>query len=244
VVSAARFLASEPPRRPLNDLWAVCEDFKWRFADRDLTDQVIDWCRRATSWKHAVKRACGARGENGKMHNHQSRVKEKDRKRLADALIGSEKEIRKGVGKADAGGSYWYTGFDYLYDWINEHSGSGIGPVTTYDVAVRVGAWLRIEPKSLYLHAGVMAGAKALLGPDATQGMARLPMSILPDPLSEMPADTVEDILCTYREIFEGWRRIPPQVVGKPSKKKKHKGKGQGKKPKVKEKGKKGHGKR
>lgn len=208
MVSAAKAFAKEPPREDLTDLKAVVRDFKWRYQDRALTDQVILYTFKAKSYKHAVRRACASRDKRGKMHNHQSRVREKDRQKLAKILLANEKKIRKRVDKAEAKGNYWRTGFDVLYEFIEAQEIKGIGPVTCYDVAVRLGAWLGVEPKSLYLHAGVRSGARALLGPDSVDGIDRLPLSILPSPLDRLRADDVEDIMCTYREVFEDWRRI------------------------------------
>jgi hypothetical protein len=88
----------------------------------------------------------------------------------------------------------------------------GIGPVTVYDVAVRIGAFLGIEPNKVYMHAGVKQGLKALesvlpYGSDllGAHTLHRVPMYLFPKPFNRMKADDVEDILCTYREVFLTW---------------------------------------
>jgi hypothetical protein len=35
---------------------------------------------------------------------------------------------------------------------------------------------------------------------------ARVPIQAFPPPFCDMKADDVEDILCTYREVFESWQ--------------------------------------
>lgn len=37
----------------------------------------------------------------------------------------------------------------------------GAGPLTCYDIAQRIGVWLKVEPTEVYLHAGTREGAKA-----------------------------------------------------------------------------------
>lgn len=123
------------------------------------------------------------------MHNHQSKVKERDRQRLAIRILTRIPPEHRG-----------FTDFDDLHDTIEELRPDGIGPVTTYDVAVRIAAFLGIEPDSLYLHAGVQEGWTALVG--RTPGLKRVPRWAWPEPLRVLPADEVEDFLCTYRSIF------------------------------------------
>ena len=38
----------------------------------------------------------------------------------------------------------------------------GIGSLTVYDTATRIGAFLKLEPDRVYLHAGTRDGARAL----------------------------------------------------------------------------------
>jgi hypothetical protein len=207
-VSAAKAFAQEPPRERLDNLDAIVRDFKWRFQDRNKTDQVIFWCRNSPNFATAVRRAVEARDENGKHHNHQSKVDITARRKLGSKIIKRKDKILR------------MKHFDRLHDLIDEIKPYGIGPVTVYDTAVRVGAYLRLEPESVYMHAGVRQGFKALQ--QAMDGMptddgvhgwtdpsvarsARVHLRSFPSPLRSLPADDVEDILCTYREVFLGW---------------------------------------
>lgn len=211
MVSAAKAFNKEPPRRPLTDLGAIVEDFRWRYVDRQKTDQVIAFCADAPDFPTAVRRAVEARAENGKHHNHQSKVDITARRKFGSKIV-----------KAAARGSLDMDDFERLHERLDEIKPYGVGPVTVYDVAIRVAAFLGIEPHSVYLHAGVRQGLKALqqaiwrqgngLGPSGLMldmqkylRADKVPISAFPFPLNGMKADDVEDILCTYREVFEGW---------------------------------------
>lgn len=225
MVSAAKAFAKEPPREPLKSVEAIVRDFHWRYVERKKTDQVINYCAEAPNLKTAIDRAVRARDANGKHHNHQSKVDLDARLMLGRDLYLARRTVRA---CAD---------FDTLHDFIDEIKPYGIGPVTVYDVAVRVGAYLGLEPESVYMHAGVRQGLRALEdahtrwalagsdresanGPGKRAAMAkRLPgkppwykedrvqIRYFPRPLRDMDADEVEDILCTYREVFDRWHR-------------------------------------
>lgn len=205
MVSAAKAFSKEPPRQPLTSLEAIVEDFQWRYVDRLKTDQVIEWCRIAPDFPTAVVRAVEARAENGKHHNHQSKVDITARRKFGRKII-----------RAAQAGRVPLHNFDAMHDWMNENRLPGVGPVTVYDTAIRVAAYVEIEPTSVYLHAGVRQGLRALadalvrtrntdyihvLDPRGS----KIPVKWFPEPLNKMKADDVEDILCTYREVFDSW---------------------------------------
>lgn len=187
-----REFEKHPPREPLTTLSAIVRDWAWRNEEQTLTrDPVMDYCAEASSFTEAADRACRSRGRDGKMHNHQSRVKGKDRRLLFVRIVrGIPAEHRR------------FTSFDDLHDTIEELAPKGIGPVTVYDVAVRIAAWIGIEPTSLYLHAGVREGWDALSRSLST-GIHRINQEYLPEPLRGLPADEVEDLLCTYRTMLK-----------------------------------------
>jgi hypothetical protein len=204
MVSAAKAFAKEPPRETLDNLDAIVRDFQWRYVDRKKTDQVIAFCGEAPDLPTAVRRAVEARDANGKHHNHQSKVN-----------IDARRLFGRRIVRAAQAGRIPLDDFDAMHDWMDDHKPVGIGPVTVYDTAVRVAAFVGIEPKSVYMHAGVQQGFRTLLGAMTwctmtsaryqAQDFKRVDVGLFPPPLCHMKADDVEDILCTYREVFESW---------------------------------------
>jgi hypothetical protein len=80
----------------------------------------------------------------------------------------------------------------------------GIGLLTIYDTAHRIGAYLKLSPEQVYLHAGVRVGAKALgLG----DWRAKLPMSVFPPSFHRLRPEQVEDCLCIYKSQLQAWRQ-------------------------------------
>jgi hypothetical protein len=90
--------------------------------------------------------------------------------------------------------------FHELHRFIcdNLKSVPGMGPLTCYDIAYLIGAWLEKEPTEVYLHAGTREGAKAVLGAKANRD--RVPVSDFPEGLRRsLTAAQIEDVLCIYR---------------------------------------------
>jgi hypothetical protein len=184
----------DPPRTEMTTMTALWYDFKRRRRDPAspicrFRDDIPDACAQDITAERALSRAVRSIRPNGKMHNHQSKVS-KTLPLLEERLIGSLPVLAK----SDT--------FGYLYSSIELRSPKGIGPMTTYDVAVRFGAYLGLKPDSIYLHAGTLAGLKAL-GLNTRGCFKTFPMEILPAILRNKDPDEVEDFLCTYRLAFE-----------------------------------------
>ncbi len=207
MVNAAKTFEKEPPREPLTSLRAIHEDFLWRYKDREKTDQVVEYCRQAEDFPTAVRIAVESRDAQGKHHNHQSKVDINARRKFGRRIIRQAQR-----------GALPMTDFDELHDALDEIKPYGIGPVTVYDVATRIGAFLGIEPTSVYMHAGVRQGFNAMVyaldrigHPKADwffRNMRRdkVPVNNFPRPWDRLPADDVEDMLCTYRGVFDSWQ--------------------------------------
>jgi len=194
-VDVGRLFGKEPPREEMTSLRAIVDDFRWRFP-REKRDMVVVYCEEAATLRQAIKRACASRAANGKMSNHQSRVPEAVRQTFKRALLDVVDEIASAPD------------FDALHEIADRVKPPGIGPVTLYDVSTRIAARLALEPTSLYLHAGVAQGLRAL--ERATGSAARATDGIIlavdlhdvwPEFASLTPDET-EDLICTYREVF------------------------------------------
>lgn len=200
--------AKLPPLRPLISLEAVVDDWIMRFGakgpERHRRDTVTEYCATANTLEQAITRACASRAANGKMHNHQSRVKEADRSEFAKQIILAFKKEPKEWDTRRKAFVPMQT-FDALHDLCDLVKPPGIGPVTTYDVATRIGAYMKLEVQSLYLHAGVKEGWCLLYGVKKPTYELRIPRAELPKELRRIPTDEVEDMLCAYREILQPW---------------------------------------
>jgi hypothetical protein len=76
---------------------------------------------------------------------------------------------------------------------------SGIGPLTLYDIALRVGAYRDKSPRLIFLHAGTRGGAN-VLGLDWQASTLRV--EDLPAPLQQLTPREAEDVLCIYKGCF------------------------------------------
>jgi len=192
-----RLFSSDPPKRPIVDLDSLVDDWINRFGSNGthkyMRDEVVEFCAAAHSLEAAIERACNSRRPSGKIHNHQSRVKESARVQFAKLIISDLQ-------------SWIIQDFDDLHDALDTIAPDGIGPVTVYDVATRIAAYLKLEPTSLYLHAGVRIGWHKLHDtrhyPEVN---GRVPRDMLPPALQRIPADEVEDMICAYKEYLGPW---------------------------------------
>lgn len=80
-----------------------------------------------------------------------------------------------------------------------------IGPLTIYDTALRIGAFLRLEPAVVYLHRGTREGAKAI---GENHRSECLDVRELPRPFQRLKPYEIEDCLCIYK-----WE--PAEVAGR-----------------------------
>jgi hypothetical protein len=187
-----------PPREPLTSLDALIRDFQWR-CTRDKRDDVVTVVLAQPSLYKAIDAACASVKSNGKMYSHQVKVRAGSREALADILKTSEYRRLRRIGD-----------FHALWELIDSLRPWGIGPLTVYDVAVRIGAYLGLEPVMLYLHAdartGLLALADALGLPNViVRGYAAADVVeslMLPHELKKLTMDETEDFLCGYRAIF------------------------------------------
>lgn len=140
-------------------------------------------------------------------HGHQYCIVEDAVKDAADALMGSvhvsvfgEKPLVKDSKLVNS-----FEDFEELYDFVSSVIGgiSGIGPLTVYDTAKRIGHLFDepIYPKMyVYLNAGALDGAKALLGRNDLK--FREPITLFEPYFGTFPSIFIEDILCIFKNEF------------------------------------------
>ncbi len=141
------------------------------------------WGDKNLTWSEAIGRAWRSRFENGKMHGHQRRVAHK----LEEGL---EVSLSDNIQFND------FNSFESIYSWIKSVTDrvKGLGITTAYDVARRLGAWLGMQPKIVYLHAGAAEGAKKLVIKGETVFLNDFPQEI-----QKLGATHAENFLCIYK---------------------------------------------
>ncbi len=135
--------------------------------------------------KRAIELAALARLPSGKRHPHQHRIPPELLERAREYLLHTD---------FSACGS-----FSDLHHLVDEAIGSirGIGELTVYDTAQRIGAHLGLEPDAVYLHAGTWAGARAL-GIDGRRKVVEV--TELPRALARLTPREIEDCLCIFKD--------------------------------------------
>jgi hypothetical protein len=183
----------DPPTKPMTSMSALWHDFMKRRRDLEspvckYRDNIPDECAKQKRGKDALRIAVRSIRPNGKMHGHQSKVS-LNLPMYEEQLIAFYDYLKKAKN------------FGELHGMMDNLATHGIGPVTTYDVAVRFGSWLGLHPEGIYVHAGTTVGLDAL-GIESRNRRV-IPMEDLPRFLRNKPPDEVEDFLCTYRDAFD-----------------------------------------
>jgi hypothetical protein len=166
----------------------IVADYKKRY--REAATKELRWFAIQSSLESAVSVAALAKGPSGKRLSHQRRIPEtvllESRRRLLDVLP----EIEA------------VTTFEQLHEVVQNRIGPivGIGELTVYDTALRIGARLRLEPTVVFMHAGTRDGAKKL-GLDTARPF--IPASELPREFHELQPHEMEDVLCLYKNNFK-----------------------------------------
>jgi len=184
-----REFAARPPTTKLNSITALWKDYLARYVNSGRGDPCLPYTLKARTLEEAIYRACMSRGEDGTLWHHQGRVWRKNLEaynvrlqfRYFDAIEESE--------------HFWELMIHMRRAAAETH---GIGPVTEYDVGMRVGGWLGLEPEHLYFHAGVTEGLKAL-GVNIPRGVYCIDRERLPEFFWNKNLDIVESFLCGYR---------------------------------------------
>lgn len=135
----------------------------------------------------AISRAALCRLASGKRHPHQYRIPNASLKQAERRLLRHQAEIRN------------CTTFDGLHEFVNSKIRDirSIGELAVYDISTRIGAFLHISPRHVYLHCGTRKGAQAL-GYSGSE--PKLGPSDLPSVFSALKPHEIEDCLCIYKK--------------------------------------------
>jgi hypothetical protein len=144
----------------------------------------LEFFRTRRSLMEAIDIATRSTMGNGKRHPHQRRLPSRVLRAAGRRLRAAAQTLRA------------CRSFAALHDVIHDKIATirGIGPLTTYDVATRIGSKLGLEPELVYLHAGTLVGARAL-GLDSGD---TLEPKALPSAFRLLRPREIEDCLCIY----------------------------------------------
>lgn len=140
--------------------------------------------------REAISYAALAKDDESKF-SHQYRVKNEALKNSQTILLKHLNQISK------------CKSFHQLFLLVESliSSVNGIGPLTIYDTAVRIGFKLKLYPEFIYLHAGTRDGARNLGLPT---NVCYLEINQVPRPLRKLKPDQIESILCIYKNRLCG----------------------------------------
>ena len=164
----------------------IVKEFRER--KRNFSELHISHCLAQDNLVGAIKVAAKAIDKKGKINSHQRRVGRENLDKFASGLVVEKSKIEKAKS------------FDDLLSVIESIDSERIGVLTKYDTALRIGAFRKLYPDKVYLHAGTKIGVRYLLGKAAVKGRKCISINQLPPELLEfdLTASELEDLFCHY----------------------------------------------
>ena len=159
---------------------------------REAATAELKFFRKQVPLAKAIHFAALAIMRDGKRHPHQRRLPASVLRAAERRLTAVARLLRE------------CHSFAALHEVVRAEIGTihGVGRLTVYDVATRIGAYLRLEPEVVYLHAGTSEGAKAL----GLNGGETLAPTALPPAFQILRPREMEDCLCVYASELSRFR--------------------------------------
>lgn len=153
---------------------------------RHRASQELRWFALQSTLQDAIQLAGMAQTPSRTRFKHQRRIPDSVLRDWTARLQGRTEEIARA------------TSFMELQAILESEATRvpGIGSLTVYDTACRIGAFLKLAPARVYLHAGTREGAR-ILGFFARK---YVDLSELPASFQALAPAEVEDCLCLYRD--------------------------------------------
>jgi len=154
---------------------------------RQPAREELDFFRRKKDLQEVVCLAATSRLLEGKKHPHQHRIPDRILKKAAGRLQNED------LGRNRS--------FEELHQQVEDCIGRirGIGPLAIYDISLRIGAFLRLAPRKVFLHRGARKGAAAL----GLRGRKEiLDVSELPQEFGPLSPLEIEDCLCIFKKAL------------------------------------------
>jgi hypothetical protein len=121
-------------------------------------------------------------------HPHQKRIPNSILNRFTLKLLRKKKEIQL------------VSNFKSLYLLIDHNKISGIGDLTVYDTALRIGFYLKVYPTKLFVQAGSKIGYMRLV--NVSHVSNPVDNGCIPECLRKVKKYHLENFLCIYKECF------------------------------------------
>jgi hypothetical protein len=167
----------------------IVSDYIREYRDRGRAEMSFFEIQRSPS--AAIRKAALCQRPSGKRHSHQRRIP----RALLQQVEGKLQGISRKLAKAED--------FAALHRMVELEIGGmrGIGTLTVYDIAHRIGAHFGKSPALVYLHRGTKKGA-AILG---FRG-EKLDPKVMPSAFLKLTPAEIEDCLCIYKDELRGGR--------------------------------------
>jgi len=159
----------------------IVDDFMANF---NLDEEpVIAYCLSQKNLIDVIKVACHSVSETNRKNRHQNRIKAIILREFGENLISIVSDLNNAKD------------FETLINFIYNRKIKGIGKLAVYDIALRIGYYLKKYPDEVYLHAGTRVGAEIILGKKIIE------KSIKKEELTKIyPA--LERLNCAELEVF------------------------------------------
>lgn len=169
---------------------------------REVLANELGWFSDAQSINDAIKKAAESlvprspeksKQPNTKRHSHQRRLV---RGVIDDAVTTlRDKRFRRRMP------------FTQIFGIVTESIAAipGAGPLYIYDVALRIGAYLKSYPDEVYLHAGALKGAKRLF--PGRRLNRTISQDSFPTEYGGLAPYEIENLLCIYHECIPASRK-------------------------------------
>ena len=167
----------------------IIEEYKsWRQGNPDTW---INHCRNQENVEDAIIYAALSENHLGKRNSHQYRLKKITLEKFAANLLDVKEEIMEAKS------------FEELFGIIEFNKPQGVGDLTCYDAALRIGAKVNLYPEKIYLHTGTRRGVEKILGKKVSRKF--ILKSELPDSFQNaaISCAEIEEILCMYKDQFD-----------------------------------------
>jgi len=153
-------------------------------------DNVVKYVLKQKNIEEAINTAVISRDENDNLHPHQYRIYNYVYENFIQNLLFVKDKINNSKN------------FDELIRIIEKYKPSGAGELFCYDVALRIGHYLKLLPDRIYIHAGTRIGLQNLLKRKIYE--KQIKKEILPEPFrsSDLTPGQLEDFFCIFKDIF------------------------------------------